>query len=163
MQKSPLLEATESAIIGRRHMSKIDKAIADAGLAGSDEYIIKLFKNAYSQGQQDALDWVLDEVVGEDEGMFTNPVFAVITNQDGYKYQTDIVENEMISNEIAKTSHTHGVDNYTSKVYDENVFDWYQVAAEQETNPDVLPDRHNYCRYRNTLRHQQRELIKEKV
>jgi len=68
-----------------------------------------------------------------------NPVFAVITREGGYKYQTEIVENELITRLIVDTAYKHGVINYTSKVYDANVFDWLEISEEQGTNPEVIP------------------------
>lgn len=74
------------------------------------------------------------------EEQMTNPVFAVITSHTGYKYQTDIVENEFISGLITDTALKHGVKYFLSKVYDARVFDWCEINKEQETNPDVIPD-----------------------
>jgi hypothetical protein len=69
-----------------------------------------------------------------------NPVFAVIITEDGFKYQTDIVENELISKVITDTAFKHGRDHYTTKVYDASVFDWLDVHQGENTNPDIIPD-----------------------
>ena len=68
-----------------------------------------------------------------------NPVFAVVRLSSWYKYQTDIVENEKISNLIVETAHRHAEDNFTSTVYDANFVDWEEIHISQETDPEVIP------------------------
>jgi len=67
------------------------------------------------------------------------PVFAVITNDGGYKYITEIAENYEITRIIQNAMSRTSGGGFTSKVYDARVFSWTEEAR-KDANPDYSID-----------------------